>query len=190
MGFKGSWVRIPPSRPLILNGLALGVRRTERKENERSRERTKGAPVGHPAAALPPPSRLGRRSDPVHLHPRRAHPLPRAVRRHWRLHHEGEQERGRRRADGPPSEPSDRRRRPRPIHADTDGPVRGGVSEPDDQHPPRLPSRLPRPPPIPPSRGGGGKNERTHEPLRDRDAGWRAHHRTGRLACYSPPLGA
>src|ERR1017187_8010763 len=34
MGFKGSWGRIPPSRPLILNGLALGVRRTERKENE------------------------------------------------------------------------------------------------------------------------------------------------------------
>src|ERR1039458_2065507 len=53
-----------------------------RKENERSRERTKGAPFGHPAAALPPPSRPGRRLDPVHLHPRRAHPLPRAVRRH------------------------------------------------------------------------------------------------------------
>src|ERR1019366_1730340 len=53
-----------------------------RKENERSRERTKGAPFGHPAAALPPPSRPGRRLDPVHLHSRRAHPLPRAVRRH------------------------------------------------------------------------------------------------------------
>src|ERR1022692_1873907 len=40
------------------------------------------------------------------------------------------------------------------------------------------------------ARGAGREDHRSHEPLRDRDAGCRAHHRTGRPACDSPPLGA
>ena len=67
--------------------------------------------------------------------------------------------------------------------------VRAPLPEPDHQHPPLVPARVPRRAAVPPGARPGRQDHRRHRALRDRGARRGSDHRTGRDARLAPGLG-